>query len=79
MTRRLAGQKGISSLRSIVDAVGREVGVTVTADQAFQLCTLLLEKAKQWPDNPQAYVLHCIRTTKAEIEQHLYERVGVAS
>lgn len=79
MTRRLAGQKGISSLRSIVDAVGREVGVTVTSDQAFQLCTLLLEKAKQWPDNPQAYVLHCIRTTKAEVEQHLYERVGVAS
>lgn len=79
MTRRLAAQKGITTLRSIVDAVGREVGLSISADQAFQLCTLLLEKAKTWPDNPQAYVLHCIRSSKAEVEQHLYQRVGVAS
>lgn len=79
MTKRLAAQKGITSLRTVVDAVGREVGITVTADQAFQLCTLLLEKSKTWPDNPQAYVLTCIRSSKAEVEQHLYQRVGVAS
>lgn len=78
MTKRLAAQKGITSLRTVVDAVGREIGITVTADQAFQLCTLLLEKAKTWPDNPQAYVLHCIRSSKAEVEQHLYQRIGVA-
>jgi len=77
MTKRLAAQKGITSLRTVVDAVGREIGITVTADQAFQLCTLLLEKSKTWPANPQAYVLTCIRSSKAEVEQHLYQRIGV--
>jgi hypothetical protein len=77
MTRRLAAQNGITSLRTVVDAVGR-IGIRVTADQAFQLASILLNKAKTWPASPQPYVLACIRETPAEIEKTLYEQVGVA-
>ncbi|RLK47639.1 hypothetical protein C7474_2234 [Microbacterium telephonicum] len=79
MTRRLAAQKGITSLRAIVDAIARHTAVKVTADQAFQVCTHLLEKAKYWPDAPQRYVLSCIEQSPAEVQKHLYEHIGVAS
>lgn len=71
MTRRLASQKGITSLRSVVDAVIRHTGKQVTADQAFQLSTWLLEKAPTWPDSPQRYVTGSIKRSPFEIEQYL--------
>lgn len=79
MTRRLAAQKGITGLRVIVDSVHRHTTARITADHAFQLSTHLLDKAKTWPDNPQRYVLACIRDNPAEVEKHLYEQIGVAS
>lgn len=79
MTRRLASQKGITSLRVVVDAIHRHTSATVTADQAFQLSVLLLDRAKTWPDAPQRYVLACVRENPAEVEKHLYEQIGVAS
>lgn len=79
MTKGLAAQKGITSLRVVVDAVHRHTSARITADQAFQLCLLLLDKAKVWPDAEQRYVLACIRDTPAEVEKHLYEQIGVAS
>lgn len=79
MTRRLAAQKGITGLRVIVDSVHRHTTARITADHAFQLSTYLLDKAKTWPDNPQRYVLACIRDNPAEVEKHLYEQMGLAS
>lgn len=79
MTKRLAAQKGITSLRVVVDAIHRHTTVRVTADQAFQLSTHLLDKSKTWPDAPQRYVLRCIERNPAEVEKHLYEQIGVAS
>lgn len=79
MTRKLAAKDGITSLRVVVDAIHRHTSCTVTADQAFQLSKLLLEKAPKWPDAPQRYVIGCIQRNPAEVEQHLYERIGIAS
>lgn len=76
MTKRLAGQKGIANLRSIVDAIGRHTGLTVTADQAFQVSSWLLDKAKVWPTSPEAYVLKCVRDTPAEVQKHIHEAVA---
>lgn len=78
-TRKLAAQKGITSLRVVVDAIHSHTSCTVTADQAWQLCVLLLDKAKTFPTAPQRYVLKCVRDTPAEVEQALYEQIGVAS
>lgn len=79
MTKRLAAQKGITSLRVVVDAIHRHTTVRVTADQAFQLSTHLLDKSKTWPDAPQRYVLRCIERNPAEVEKHLYEQIGVVA
>lgn len=78
-TRKLAAQKGITSLRVVVDAIHSHTSCTVTADQAWQLCVLLLDKAKDWPDAAQRYVLACIKKNPAEVEKTLYEQIGVAS
>lgn len=78
-TRKLAAQKGITSLRVVVDAIHAHTSCTVTADQAWQLSLMLLEKAKEWPAAEQRYVLACIKQNPAEIEQTLYEQIGVAS
>jgi len=78
-TRKLAAQKGITSLRVVVDAIHSHTSCTVTADQAWQLCVLLLEKAKEWPQAEQRYVLACIKQSPAEVERSLYEQIGVAS
>ena len=79
MTRRMAAQKGITSLRVIVDAIHAHTTCRVDANQAFQLATVLLEKAKDWPASGQRYVLACIKQNPAEVEQTLYEQIGVAS
>ena len=69
MTRKLAAQKGITSLRSVVDAVLRHTGKQLNANQAFQLSTLILDKAPKWPDSPQRYVTGSIARAPFEIEQ----------
>lgn len=78
-TRKLAAQKGITSLRVVVDAIHAHTSCTVTADQAWQLSMLLLDRAKEWPSAEQRYVLACIKRNPAEIEKTLYEQIGVAS
>ena len=79
MTKKLAAQKGITSLRGVVDAIVRHTGVQANADEAFQLSVHLLDKAKDWPDAPQRYVTACIAQSPAEVQKHLYEEIGVAS
>jgi len=79
MTRRLAAQKGITSLRVLVDAIHSHTSCRVTAAQAFQLAVDLLDKAKTYPDAPQRYVVSCVKRNPAEIEKTLYEQIGVAS
>jgi hypothetical protein len=76
MTRRLAGQQGITSLRAVVDAIHRHTSCTVTADQAFQVSVWILGKAKQPPAVPQRYVTGAIAKSPAEVEQHIYEAVA---
>lgn len=76
MTKRLAGQKGIHSLRTVVDAIFKHTGQTVTADQAFQVSVWILDKAKTYPDAPQRYVTGAIAKSPAEIEQHIHEAVA---
>lgn len=78
-TRKLAAQKGITSLRVVVDAIHAHTSCTVTADQAWQLSLMLLDRAKEWPSVEQRYVLACIKKNPAEIEKTLYEQIGVAS
>ena len=78
MTKRLADQRGITSLRSVVDAIGRHCAVTVTADQAFQVSVWLLDKAKTSPAAPQRYVTAAIAKSPAEVQQHIYESMEVA-
>lgn len=74
MTRRLAAQKGIKSLRVVVDAIVRHTGLRVDAAGAFQVAADLLDKAKDWPDHPQPYVLSCIERTPLEVQQFIHER-----
>lgn len=76
MTKKLAGQKGLTDLSGIAAAVGKHTTCTVTPDQAFQVAVWLLDKAKSWPSNPQRYVLACIRDSAGEVEQHIYEAVA---
>lgn len=78
-TRRMANDQGIRNLRTVVDAVHHDLGLTLTADQALQLSLHLLGKAKKHPANATAYVTTCIRDTPHEVQQHIYEHMEVAS
>lgn len=78
MTKKLADQIGVTSLRAVVDAAQRHCGVSITADQAYQLGLWLLEKRDTPPDAPQRWVLSCFEQTPAEIQQHIYESMAVA-
>lgn len=76
MTRRLASQRGVTSLRSVVDAILRHTGLTVTADQAYQVSMWILDKAKQAPAAPQRYVTAAIAKSPHEVQQHIHEAVA---
>lgn len=76
MTRRLAAQQGITSLRAVIDAIHRHTSATVNADQAFQVSIWLLGKAKSTPAAPQRYVTGAIAKSPAEVEQHIFEAVA---
>lgn len=76
MTRRLAAQQGITSVRTVVDAIHRHTSATVTADQAFQVAVWILGKAKNPPAAPQRYVTGSIAQSPAEVEKHIFEAVA---
>jgi hypothetical protein len=76
MTKRLAGQRGITSLRTVVDAIQRNCGVTLDADQAFQVSVWILDKAKTAPAAPQRYVTAAIAKSPLEVQKHIYEAVA---
>lgn len=78
MTKRLAGQIGITSLRSVVDAVGRHCDITITADQAYQLSAHILGKAPGDVPAPQRYVLGSVEKNPFEVQKHIYEAMEVA-
>lgn len=78
MTKRLAGQQGVTNLRAVVDAVAAHCQVRITADQAYQLSVHILGKRQTPPDAPQRYVLGAIEKSPAEIQQHIYESMEVA-
>jgi len=73
MTKRLAAQQGITNLRTVVDAIYRATGLTVTADQAFQVSVWLLGKAKDAPAAPQRYVIAAIAKSPFEVQKHIHE------
>lgn len=79
MTKRLAAQKGITSLRAVVDAIHAHTSCTVTADEAFQLAVIILDRAPEFPGAPQRYVTGAIKRHPAEAEQALYEQIGVVA
>lgn len=76
MTRRLAAQRGITSLRSIVDAIHRHTSAQVDAVQAFQVAIWILDKRATPPDAPQRYVTGAIAKSPAEVEKHIFEAVA---
>lgn len=76
MTRRLAAQRGITSVRAVVDAIHRHTSATVNADQAFQVSVWILDKRSTPPDAPQRYVTGAIAKSPAEVEQHIFEAVA---
>lgn len=78
MTKRLAGQQGVTNLRAVVDSVAAHCGVRITADQAYQLALHVLGKRKTPPESGQRYVLAAIEMSPAEIQQHIYESMEVA-
>lgn len=72
--RRLASQKGITSLRVIVDAIQRVAGRHTTAMEAYQVATWILDKAPEWPDAPQRYVTGSISKSALEVQQYIDEQ-----
>lgn len=76
MTRRLAAQRGITSLRAVVDAIHRHTSAKVDAVQAFQVAIWILDKRATPPDAPQRYVTGAIAKSPAEVEQHIFEAVA---
>ena len=78
ITRRMAGQQGIRNIGAVVKAIGQRADRAVDPTGALQVATWLLGKARQWPDNPQPYVIACINESAAEVQQFIDE-LGIAS
>lgn len=78
MTRRLAGQAGITSLPAVVEAVRKHAHRDITPEGAFRLCVHVLGKARQAPRAPQMYVTGAISRSQFEIQQFIDEQ-GLAS
>jgi len=80
MTKRLAGQRGITSLRTVVDATYRATGLRITANGALQVSLWILDKARTAPAAPQRYVTGSIAKSPAEVAQFVHEQaIEVAS
>jgi len=73
ITRRLAAQKGITSLRAVVDSIHRHTGLRVDANGAFQVATSLLDRAKEFPKAPARYVSRAIEQSPIEVQQFIHE------
>jgi len=73
MTRRLAAQKGITSLRTVADSIQRHTGLRVDANGALQVAVSLLDRAKEWPEAPARYVTSAIGQSPAEVQQFIHE------
>lgn len=74
LTRQMAARKGISSLRSVADAVHRATGLKVDATGAFRVAAWICEKPKEWPKSPQRYVTGSIVQSPFEVQQFIHEQ-----
>lgn len=72
-TRRMAARKGITSLRTVADAIHRHTGVKVDAAGAYQVAASLLERAKDHPKAPARYVSAAIAQSPLEVQQFIHE------
>lgn len=75
VTKRLATQKGITSLTLVAAAVQRHADRRVNAVQAYQVAAWILEKAPTWPDAPQRYVSGSIAQSPFEVQQYIDEEL----
>lgn len=73
MTRKLAARRGVSNLRSVVDAIVRHTGVTVDANGALQVALWILDKPSTAPSAPQRYVTGAIAKSPLEVQQFIHE------
>lgn len=73
VTRRLAAQKGITSLRTVADAIYRHAGARVDANGAYQVAASILERAKGIPKAPARYVTSAIEQSPFEVQQFIHE------
>lgn len=71
MTRRLAGQAGITSLQSVIDSAAKHAGRQIDADGALRLGKHLIEKARSYPRNPQMYVTRSISLSSLEVQKFI--------
>lgn len=76
--QRLASQHGIRSLSAVAKAISQRTDRAVSPRAALQVATWLLQKAKQWPDNPQPYVIACLNDSAPEVQQYI-DDLGLAS
>lgn len=74
MTRKLAARRGVSNLRSVVDAIVRHTGLTVDANGALQVALWILDKPTTAPAAPQRYVTGAIAKSPLEVQQFIHER-----
>lgn len=74
MTKRLAGQAGITSLQAVIDSARKHARRELAADGAFQLAAHLLAKARTAPRNPQMYVTRSISLSPFEVQQFIDEQ-----
>jgi hypothetical protein len=72
VTKAIASQAGIKDLAVIAHAIGSRLGVHVDAHGAMAVARHLLDKAARYPDAPERYVLTCIDSSPAEVEQFIH-------
>lgn len=74
--RAQAARRGITSLRTVADAIHRHTTCAVDAYQAYNVAATVLDKAPKAPAAPQRYVTAAIAKNPAEIEQLIYGAVA---
>lgn len=75
VVKMFASQRGVDIPRVVslaLSAAQREVDPT----GALQVATWLLEKSKNWPDNPQRYIDTCFSNTPFEIQAYIDSEVA---
>ena len=71
-TRKLAAQRGVTSLRAVADAVTRHTGLTLDASGALRVSLWILDKRKDAPAAPQRYVTGSISKSAPEVAQFIH-------